>query len=126
MLHHVSFPVADLMKSATLYDAALSVLGYRRVHDDGDFIGYGVEDGKDQFAIAEVKPTQIAGPGFHLAFAAATRDAVDEFYKAAMAHGATDNGPPGLRAHYGPDYYAAFVIDLDGHHIEAVINEPVD
>ncbi len=124
MLHHVSLPVASIEKASRLYDAALSTLGYRRVHDDEVFIGYGVEDGKDKLAISEVSPTVTAGPGFHLAFSAPSREAVDSFHESALAHGATDNGAPGLRPHYGPNYYAAFVIDLDGHHIEAVINEP--
>ena len=58
----------------------------------------------------------------HLAFAAPSRDAIDRFYAAAIAHGARDEGAPGLRPHYGPDYYAAFVVDADGYHIEAVIS----
>ncbi len=126
MLHHVSIPVSDLEKSATLYDAVFATLGYRRTFDEGDFIGYGTEDGKDQFAIVEVVPAQPGGPGLHVAFTADDRDAVDRFYEAAMVNGATDNGPPGLRPQYGPDYYAAFVIDPDGHHLEVVINEPVN
>ena len=61
-----------------------------------------------------------AMPGFHLAFSAASRQAVAEFHAAALAAGGSDNGPPGLREHYGPGYYAAFVIDPEGHHLEAV------
>jgi predicted lactoylglutathione lyase len=63
-------------------------------------------------------------PGFHLAFAAPNRDAVVQFFEAAIAQGGSDNGAPALRSHYGPHYYAAFVIDLDGHHIEAVFDAP--
>lgn len=122
MLHHVSFPVASLRQSAILYDAALAALGYRGVYSSADFVGYGIEAGKDKFALKQVTPATAAGPGFHLAFAAPSRAAVDAFYAAALAHGAVDNGPPGLRPHYGPTYYAAFVIDLDGHRIEAVHN----
>jgi len=62
------------------------------------------------------------GEGFHLAFTASDRAAVDAFHAAALRHGGADNGPPGLRPHYGPGYYAAFVIDPDGYRIEAVIN----
>ena len=64
----------------------------------------------------------VPGPGFHVAFAAPNREAVAEFHRAALANGARDNGPPGLRPHYGPDYYAAFVFDPDGYWVEAVIN----
>lgn len=63
-----------------------------------------------------------AGPGFHIALAAPSREAVHAFHEAALQHGASDNGPPGPRPHYGPNYYAAFSIDLDGHRIEAVHN----
>ncbi len=120
MLHHASFAVADLERSTALYDAALGALGYRRVSEASGFVGYGVEDGRDKFALIEADSTPSASRGSHLAFAAPTRDAVDAFHRAALQHGATDNGGPGLRAHYGPTYYAAFVVDLDGHRVEAV------
>ncbi len=122
MLHHISLPVADLERSSTLYDAALAALGYRRVCSGSGFAGYGVEDGKDKFAVKHAVPSESAGPRFHLAFAAPSREAVDAFHRAALQHGAIDNGGPGLRLHYGPSYYAAFIIDLDGHRIEAVSN----
>ena len=122
MLHHLSLPVANLNDSAALYDAALRELGYRRVCSGDGFAGYGIEAGKDLFAIMRTTPAISVGGGFHLAFAAPSHDAVDAFHAAALEHGATDNGAPGLRPRYGPAYYAAFVIDLDGHHIEAVIN----
>ena len=120
MLHHASVPVADFERSAALYDAALAALGYRRVDSGEGFAGYGVKDGEDKFALKRVIPSAAAGAGFHLAFAAPSRDAVDAFHRAALLHGATDNGPPGLRPHYGANYYTAFIIDLDGHRIEAV------
>ena len=123
MLHHASLPVADLRQSAKLYGAALSVLGYRRVCSGEDFVGYGVEKNKDQFSIKANSPSRSVGPGFHLAFSAPSTEAVDQFHAAALNHGATDDGAPGFREHYGPGYYAAFIVDLDGHRIEAVINE---
>jgi catechol 2,3-dioxygenase-like lactoylglutathione lyase family enzyme len=122
MLHHVSLPVSDLEKSTSLYNAALSALGYKRVCSGTDFSGYGFEEGKDKFTIKHVTPSASAGPRFHLAFNATSQDAVNSFYRAALEHGAACNGEPGFRKHYGPNYYAAFVIDLDGHHIEAVCN----
>ncbi|WP_369819207.1 hypothetical protein [Pelomonas sp. Root1444] len=66
------------------------------------------------------------GAGFHIAFSASSRKAVDQFHAAALAHGGIDNGAPGLRKHYGPNYYAAFVVDPEGHRIEAVINRACD
>ncbi|MGY5780564.1 VOC family protein [Rhizobium sp. LEGMi135b] len=127
MLHHISFGVSDIEKAAAFYDAAFAPLGYVRVWDDlspGDpdqAIGYGVPGGGDKFAIKlRGKEARAPGPGFHLAFAAPSRDAVVHFHAAALAHGGTDNGPPGLRPHYGPNYFAAFVIDPDGHRIEVV------
>ncbi len=124
MLHHISLPVADLDRSSRLYDASLAALGYRRVCSAEGFAGYGVEDDEDEFAIKHAVPSASAGPLFHLAFAAPSQDSVDAFHEAALAHGATDNGAPGLRPDYGPDYYAAFIIDFDGHRIEAVHKGP--
>ena len=121
MLHHISFPVADLARSKRLYDAALGALGYRCVYADETFVGYGIEDDKDKFALKLAAPAVAAGPGFHLAFAAPSRMAVDRFHAEALAHGARDNGAPGLRPDYGAAYYACFVIDPDGHRLEAVV-----
>jgi catechol 2,3-dioxygenase-like lactoylglutathione lyase family enzyme len=123
MLHHISLPVSDLERSVRLYDAALSALGYRRVCTEADFVGYGVEEGEDKLALKHVRPSATAGIGFHLALSAPSREAVDRFHRAALAHGAKDNGAPGMRPHYGSGYYAAFIVDLDGHRIEAVIND---
>lgn len=120
MLHHASLAVADLQKSCVLYDSALGALGYRRVCEAPGFAGYGVEDGHDKFALMETGSGGSRSPGSHLAFAAPSREAVDAFHRKAVQHGAADNGAPAMRPHYGPDYYAAFVIDLDGHRIEAV------
>ncbi|MFL5018851.1 MAG: VOC family protein [Rhizobium sp.] len=129
MLHHASLGVSDIERSAAFYDAALGAFGYIRVWDDirpgetGQAIGYGNPGGGDKLAIKHRPDGQRPpGPGFHLAFAAPSRQAVDRFYAAAIAHGGSDNGPPGLRSHYGEHYYAAFVIDPDGHALEAVFN----
>jgi len=123
LLHHISLPVSDLEASKRFYDAALGALGYRCVYADETFVGYGVEDGEDKLALKLSAPAMAAGEGFHLALAAPSRAAVDAFHAAAIAQGATDNGAPGPRAHYGPSYYACFVIDPDGHRLEAVIND---
>ena len=121
MLHHISFAVANLQIAGAFYDAALGALGYRRVFQDGTAIGYGVEDGKDKFCLKARPNASPPAAGFHLAFAASTREAVNDFHARAIAAGGTDNGAPGPRPHYGQHYYAAFVIDPDGHHIEAVV-----
>lgn len=131
MLHHLSLPVSDLLRALRFYDAALGALGYTRVWTDLEgppdtqAIGYGLPGGGDKLALkCRTSGLTVPGPGFHLAFAAASRQAVDQFHAAALQHGGTDNGPPGLRPHYGPHYYAAFVLDPDGYRLEAVINTP--
>ncbi|RZS85791.1 VOC family protein [Pigmentiphaga kullae] len=129
MLHHVSFGVADLRRAAGFYDAVLGALGYARVWTDFDgepdtqAIGYGIPGGGDKLALKQcTKGVAVPGPGFHLAFSAPSRDAVDRFHEAALRHGGLDNGAAGLRPRYGPTYYAAFVVDPEGNRIEAVIN----
>ena len=127
MLHHLSFGVRDIGRAMAFYDAALAPLGYVRVWSDlrpgepGQAVGYGPPGGGDKLALkAYGDAAHAPGAGFHVAFAAPDRPAVAAFHKAALAAGGIDNGPPGLRRQYGPSYYAAFVIDPDGHHIEAV------
>ena len=124
MLHHISFAVVDLQQSAAFYDAVLSPLGYVRTWSNGTAVGYGLPGGGDQFAIKLRGDARVVpGDGFHLAFSATTHDAVVAFHRAALQHGGRDNGPPGLRPHYGPGYFAAFVLDPDGYRIEAVVND---
>jgi catechol 2,3-dioxygenase-like lactoylglutathione lyase family enzyme len=122
MLHHLSFAVADLARSAAFYDAALASLGYKRVWEDSTFIGYGTHSGEDKFAL-KLRPQNagVPGDGFHVAFAAPSRGAVLCFHEAALTHGGKDNGGAGLHPEYGPDYFAAFVIDPDGYRIEAAL-----
>jgi catechol 2,3-dioxygenase-like lactoylglutathione lyase family enzyme len=124
MLHHLSFGVKDLARSAVFYDAALSPLGYVRVWADETAVGYGLAGGGDKFAIKLSPGGAVPGTGFHAAFAAPSREAVVRFYEAALRHGGQDNGVPELCPEYGDHYYAAFVIDPDGYRIEAVINQP--
>lgn len=131
MLHHLSFGVSDIERASAFYDAVLAPLGYVRVWSDlrpgesRQAVGYGAPGGGDKLAL-KLQPDgqRPPGPGFHLAFAAPDRAAVDRFHAAALQHGGRDNGAPGLRAHYGPYYYAAFVVDPDGFNIEAVCNAP--
>jgi catechol 2,3-dioxygenase-like lactoylglutathione lyase family enzyme len=121
MLHHVSLAGQDLDRSASFYDAALGALGFVRVWSDATAVGYGRAGGGDQLAIKAAEQVPAPSALFHVAFAAPSRDAVHAFHRAGLEHGGVDNGPPGLRPEYGLDYYAAFLIDPDGHNIEAVI-----
>ncbi|HET9025704.1 MAG TPA: VOC family protein [Burkholderiaceae bacterium] len=123
MLHHISFGVADLERSAAFYDAVLGALGYVRVWSDATAVGYGQNAGADRLAI-KLRGAAAAPPGagFHLALAAPSREAVSNFHAAALEHGGRSNGAPGLRPRYGPTYYAAFVADPDGHRLEAVVD----
>lgn len=125
MLHHISIGVRDLNRSAAFYDAALGALGFRRVWAGKTSIGYGLVDGQDLLLLNQKVDASPPGPGFHLAFTAPSRAAVDAFHQAAVQVGGQDNGPPGLRPHYGPHYYAAFLIDPDGHRVEAVLDAPL-
>jgi catechol 2,3-dioxygenase-like lactoylglutathione lyase family enzyme len=116
MLGHLSFGVRD----PAFYDAVMAALGFRRVWTSDKSVGYGLEEGKDKLALFPRADSAPPGPGFHLAFDAPDRAAVDRFHAAALAAGGVCDGPPGLRPHYGATYYAAFVIDPDGHRLEAV------
>jgi catechol 2,3-dioxygenase-like lactoylglutathione lyase family enzyme len=125
MLHHISIGVRDLALSGAFYDAALGALGFRRVFEGRVSIGYGLVDGEDLLLLNHDPDASPPGPGFHLAFAAPSRGAVDTFHAAALRVGGQDNGKPGLRHNHGPNYYAAFLVDPDGHRVEATINAPI-
>ena len=127
MLHHISIGVADIERAAKFYDAALRPLGYVRVWSDlrpgqtDQEVGYGPAGSGDKLALKQVPRGLIRSfPGSHIALAAASRDAVAAFHAAALAAGGEDNGGPGLRPHYGPHYYAAFVVDPERNRLEAV------
>jgi catechol 2,3-dioxygenase-like lactoylglutathione lyase family enzyme len=126
MLDHVSLGVSDLARSRCFYDAALLPLGLVRTVD---FEARGSDYGARAGSLGvEFTITQEAGAapsrGMHLCFLAPSREAVRAFHEKALENGGTDDGPPGLRARYHPDYYAAFVRDPDGHRIEAVCHAP--
>jgi len=121
MLDHVTIGVEDIERSQRFYDLALRPLGVARLYGDSNrFAGYGV----DPKAFFWIGIRNIAQTGSHIAFAADDRATVDRFYEAAIAAGGRDNGPPGIRPHYDPSYYGAFVFDPDGHNIEAVCRRP--
>jgi catechol 2,3-dioxygenase-like lactoylglutathione lyase family enzyme len=137
MLHHLSIGAVDIERAARFYDATLAPLGYLRVWSDlrpgqsGQAVGYGPPGEDDKFAVKQIAAGPAGAPGaggastgMHVAFGAASREAVAAFHAAALAAGGRDNGAPGLRPHYGPHYYAAFVLDPEGWRLEAVFNSP--
>ena len=121
MFDHVGLTVSDLARSRAFYAHALAPLGITELAQYEGGAGFGREHPK--FWLGQGKVAQPR-PATHVAFAAVTRLEVDAFYRAALAAGGTDNGPPGLRPHYHPDYYGAFVLDPDGHNVEAVCHRP--
>jgi len=127
MIDHAGVVVSDYARSKAFYLAALAPLGYaliaeipKAVTGHTDVAGFG-EPPKPDFWISAGSANK---PPLHIAFRAASRALVDAFYRAAIAAGGRDNGGPGIRAHYHPNYYGAFVLDPDGHNIEAVCHEP--
>lgn len=120
MLDHITLKVTDFSHARAFYDAALKPLGVAQLMGEATFCGYG-SNGKPYFWIGT---GARATSGAHVAFAAGDRATVDAFYAAALAAGGRDNGPPGVRPHYHPSYYGAFVLDPDGHNIEAVCHGP--
>jgi catechol 2,3-dioxygenase-like lactoylglutathione lyase family enzyme len=121
MLDHVTIGVCDVEKSKEFYDRALAPLGITRLYVEGErFAGYGI----NPKAFFWIGTREIPQTGAHIAFMAQDRATVERFHEAAIAAGGRDNGPPGVRPHYNSNYYGAFVLDPDGHNIEAVCHSP--
>jgi catechol 2,3-dioxygenase-like lactoylglutathione lyase family enzyme len=127
MIDHTGVQVSDPARSRRFYDGALAPLGYQVLMEvpkeftgGAVVLGYGVAP-KADFWVAQGRPNE---PRVHVAFRVDRRELVDAFHRAALAAGGTDNGAPGPRAHYHKDYYGAFVLDPDGHNIEAVCHTP--
>jgi catechol 2,3-dioxygenase-like lactoylglutathione lyase family enzyme len=130
VLDHLAIDVSDLDRSRRFYAAALAPLGYVVRREAAASVGFGVAEGEGRsldpggdFWIAVGAPP---APHIHFAFSAPSRAAVDAFFAAALQAGGGDNGRPGLRLRYHPDYYAAFVVDPDGYNIEAVCHAACD
>ena len=128
MLDHVSLGVSDINRSRSFYDSVLRPLGLVRIVDFGEGRGsdYGTARGSPgvEFTITREAMVRAPIPGVHFCFRAPDRNAVDAFYMAALTAGGRDDGAPGLRPRYHADYYGAFVLDPDGHRIEAVCHAP--
>ena len=127
MIDHTGVIVSDITRSKQFYQIALAAIGYEllaefpaEITGHTDVAGFG-EHGKPDFWISKGTPNQ---PPVHIAFRVNDRKQVDAFYQAALVQGGKDNGAPGIRAHFHPDYYGAFVLDPDGHNIEAVCHLP--
>jgi catechol 2,3-dioxygenase-like lactoylglutathione lyase family enzyme len=129
MIDHVSFLVSDYTRSRDFYLAALAPLGFEllkeltraQIPDLPVSHLAGIGPGKPIFWL---QPTEASIPASHIAFTSPDRASVHAFYEAAMAAGGRDNGAPGLRSHYHPTYYGAFVLDPDGHNVEVVCHLP--
>ncbi len=119
MLDHVSIGVREIARTKRFYDAALAPLGYACLSDGAESLGYGAGSVAFWIGVSERPVPADMASGLHFCFQAKSRKAVDAFHAAALKAGGTENGAPGLRADYGPDYYAAFVIDPDGYRLEA-------
>ena len=120
IIDHIGLAVSDHAKSKSFYSKALLPLGIKEVKESKGWSGFG-KDGKPEFWFGIGRGVQQPT---HIAFSANSRKEVDAFYQAAIGAGAKDNGSPGIRAEYHPNYYAAFVFDPDGHNIEAVCHKP--
>ncbi len=126
MIDHMSLSVSDFPGVLAFYEKALAPLGIKTLMRFGKEVTGGYEvaglGGEKPFLwIADAGRTE---PRMHIAIRADSRDEVDAFYEAATAAGGKDNGPPGLRPHYHPNYYGAFVVDPEGHNLEAVCHKP--
>ena len=120
VIDHTGVGVADFERSKAFYRATLAPLGYELLMEWQRHGGFGVRPKPDFWIGGGGKPEKPV----HIAIVAKDRPTVDAFYQAALAAGGKDNGPPGLRRHYHPNYYGAFVRDPDGHNIEAVCHAP--
>jgi catechol 2,3-dioxygenase-like lactoylglutathione lyase family enzyme len=119
MIDHVGLDVRDLEASKSFYEQALAPLGYTKLAEYPEAVGFG-EPGKPDFWIG----TRGTPGTTHVAILSRDRASVDAFYEAAMAAGGKDNGPPGVRTLYHPTYYGAYVLDPDGNNVEAVCHSP--
>jgi catechol 2,3-dioxygenase-like lactoylglutathione lyase family enzyme len=120
MFNHISIGVRDIARSKAFYDSALEAIGYRRLSEGEDSLGYGKEEAVFWINLADSPVPDDPKSGLHFCFEAPDRDSVARFHAAALAAGGRDNGKPGIRADYSPDYFAAFVVDPDGYRLEAL------
>jgi catechol 2,3-dioxygenase-like lactoylglutathione lyase family enzyme len=123
MIQHVSIGVRNIGATKTFYDSALEALGYRCLRSRDTWLGYGKDRIEFSARLSESPVPADPKSGLHFCFSAPSRKSVEAFYEAALAQGGRDNGKPGLRTDYGPNYFAAYVIDPDGYRLEACNND---
>ena len=121
IVHHLSLGTNDFDRALAFYDRVMPTVGARKVLSLPGAAAYGKQFPEFWIQIPLDRAAAGVGNGTHVAFIASSREAVDAFHAAALEAGAADDGPPGLRPQYGPDYYACYVRDLDGHKIEAAV-----
>lgn len=121
MIDHMTLTVRDLPQARTFYETVLATLGYQVKMTFGDFVGFG-DQRKPYFWLRPGEPSRP----MHIAFAARDRAAVDAFHRVALGAGASDDGAPGPRPHYHQHYYGCFVVEPEGHHIEAVCHRSLE
>ena len=125
MLHHVSVGVSDVERAAKFYDAVLGALGYKRVMEFMPYaVGYGEDSPEFWVQLPHNRSAATVGNGVHVGFVARSKAQVNKFHEVALAHGGSNNGEPGPRPDYGPEYYGAFIFDLDGNKLEATLTAP--
>lgn len=124
MLGHLSIGVGNLELAGRFYDAVMAPIGWVRLWTEHDGLGYGPPNDNDKLAVFRRAEAHPPGPGFHLCFNAPSREAVDAFHAAALRNGGVDDGSPGLRPHFGPDYYACFVFDPEAWKLECMFAGP--
>lgn len=122
MIDHLTLHVSDIDTSKKFYAEALKPLGYAQTNEMAEWkvVGFGIDGKSDLWLVGDAAGT----PAGHIAYSVTSKDDVQAFYDAALAAGGKDNGAPGYRKDYTPGYYAAFIIDPDGHNIEAVFMDP--
>ncbi len=123
MFDHISFGVRDIARSRRFYDAALAPLGFSALSVGDNSLGYGKDAAALWLSLSASPVPADPRSGLHVCFTAPSRAAVGEFHRAVLATGGRDNGAPGLRADYGPTYYAAYVVDPDGYRLEALFDK---
>lgn len=124
MLDHIGIDVSNLEAAVDFYKKALAPLGYQLLMEFPGFAGFGIESKEGPLANVWLRESETPSQNLHIALRAVDRKTVDAFYETSINAGARDNGKPGIRDLYHPNYYGAFVLDLDGRNLEAVCHQP--
>jgi catechol 2,3-dioxygenase-like lactoylglutathione lyase family enzyme len=126
MIDHITIEVSDYETSRDFYEKALAPLNYQLLMEIAEFAGFGDDDNIGPIAPFWIKRGKAPSNSIHFAFTTNSREVVRQFYDEAIKAGGKDNGLPGIRTAYHPNYYAAFILDPDGYNVEVVCHEPED